>query len=148
MELVVLVGIQGSGKSTFYKERFFNTHVRINLDMFRTRHREKVLFQACLETRQPVVIDNTNPGVEDRARYLGPAKAAGFRAVGYFFQVPVEDCLRRNAQRPERCAIPVGGLLGTAKRLQPPTLDEGFDALYTVTIDAQGGFVVGEPFRH
>ena len=41
MEAVILIGIQGAGKSTFYKDRFFNTHVRINLDMLKTRHREK-----------------------------------------------------------------------------------------------------------
>ena len=43
MEAVILIGIQGSGKSTFYRERFFDTHVRINLDMLKTRQREKLL---------------------------------------------------------------------------------------------------------
>jgi predicted kinase len=33
METVILIGIQGSGKSTFYRERFFDTLVRINLDL-------------------------------------------------------------------------------------------------------------------
>ena len=33
MEAVIFIGIQASGKSTFFKERFFNTHVRINLEM-------------------------------------------------------------------------------------------------------------------
>jgi predicted kinase len=36
MEAVLLVGIQGAGKSTFYQQRFFDTHVRINLDMLKT----------------------------------------------------------------------------------------------------------------
>lgn len=40
MEAVILCGIQASGKSAFYSERFFHTHVRINLDMLRTRRRE------------------------------------------------------------------------------------------------------------
>jgi predicted kinase len=43
MEAVILIGIQGSGKSTFCRERFFNTHIRINLDMLKTRHRERYL---------------------------------------------------------------------------------------------------------
>jgi hypothetical protein len=29
MEAVLFVGIQGAGKSTFYLQRFFDTHVRI-----------------------------------------------------------------------------------------------------------------------
>ena len=40
METVILVGIPGSGKTTFYRERFFETHVRISLDMLRMRDRE------------------------------------------------------------------------------------------------------------
>src|SRR4051812_8782542 len=37
MEAVILIGIQGSGKSTFYRERFFDTHVRVSLDLLKTR---------------------------------------------------------------------------------------------------------------
>jgi len=36
MEAVIFTGIQAVGKSTFYKEHFFTTHVRINLDMLKT----------------------------------------------------------------------------------------------------------------
>ena len=39
MQAVIFIGIQGSGKTTFYRDRFFNTHFRINLDMLKTRHR-------------------------------------------------------------------------------------------------------------
>jgi predicted kinase len=41
MEAVIFVGIQASGKSTFYCQRFFATHMRISLDMLRTRRRER-----------------------------------------------------------------------------------------------------------
>lgn len=52
MEAVIFVGLQGSGKTTFFKEQFFDTHIRINLDMLRTRHREEIVFQACLEAKR------------------------------------------------------------------------------------------------
>jgi hypothetical protein len=55
MEAVILIGIQGSGKSTFYRKRFFDTHMRISLDLLRTRHREKLLLRACLEGTQSFV---------------------------------------------------------------------------------------------
>ena len=48
MEAVIFVGLQAAGKSSFFVERFFQTHVRINMDMLRTRHRERTLTQACL----------------------------------------------------------------------------------------------------
>lgn len=37
VEGIIFVGIQPSGKSTFYHDRFSNTHLRINLDMLKTR---------------------------------------------------------------------------------------------------------------
>ena len=70
MEAVIFTGLQGSGKSSFYKERFFSTHVRISLDLLRTRHRENRLLALCLETQQRFVIDNTNPARADRAKYI------------------------------------------------------------------------------
>jgi predicted kinase len=74
VEAVIFTGIQASGKSAFYKERFFHSHVRISLDLLRTRHREAVLLKTCLELRQPFVVDNTNPAATDRARYIALAR--------------------------------------------------------------------------
>lgn len=34
MQAVIFVGLQGAGKTTFYKERFFATHLRLSLDMY------------------------------------------------------------------------------------------------------------------
>jgi predicted kinase len=142
VEAVIFVGVQASGKSSFYRERFFRTHVRLSLDMLRTRHRERLLLDACLEAKQPFVVDNTNPRAADRARYVAPARAAGFRVVGYYFQSAVGDAIRRNAARPEPERIPVKGLVGTYKALELPSLQEGFDALYYVTLDPAAGFTV------
>lgn len=148
MEAVLFVGLQASGKTTFYLARFFRTHVRISLDQLRTRHREAILLRACLEAKQPFVVDNTNPTAAERARYLRPARAAGFRTVGYVFRPDVAGSLARNSERPPAERIPVPGVLGTAKRFEIPTLDEGFDELWWVSIDptSAGGFVV-EPWQ-
>lgn len=144
MEAVVLIGLQASGKSSFCRERLFDSHVRINLDMLRTRNREKVLIDACHEAKQPYVVDNTNPTRDDRVVYIQAAKAAGFRVVGYYFASKVEDCKTRNSQRPAGQVVPLKGLLGTYGRLQLPERDEGFDALHYVSINTDGGFSVDE----
>ena len=70
---MIFIGIQGSGKSAFFKARFAETHVRINRDMLKTANRERRLFELCLETGQPCVIDNTNPLATDRAAFIAPA---------------------------------------------------------------------------
>jgi len=68
VELIIFIGIQAVGKSTFYQQRLFNTHIRINLDMLKTRHREQILTNVCLTAKQPFVIDNTNVTRSERAR--------------------------------------------------------------------------------
>jgi predicted kinase len=143
-EAVVFVGVQGSGKSTFYRERFFDTHVRINLDMLRTRLREQLLLTACLTGKQSFVIDNTNPLPGDRARYIGPARQAGFRVVAYFFETALRDAIRRNNERPGKQRVPVPAIAGTFRKLQAPTMQEGYDAIYKVTISPEGVFIVSE----
>lgn len=145
MEGVIFTGIQASGKSTFYKDRFFRTHVRINLDQVKTRNRERRLLNVCLETGQPVVIDNTNPALEDRARYIARFKEYGFKVVGYYFESKIEQAKERNSSRVAKEVVPLPGLLATYKRLVLPSLAEGFDELYYVKIEDSGSFRV-EPW--
>jgi hypothetical protein len=39
MAAVIFVGLKAARKSTFCHERFFDTHLRINLDTLKTRQR-------------------------------------------------------------------------------------------------------------
>ncbi len=142
VEAVILIGIQATGKSTFFKDRFFDTHVRISLDLLRTRHRERRLLQLCIELGQAFVIDNTNPTAEERARYIAPARASGYRVVGYYFHSVLANSIARNAERVGRFHVPAKGIGGTAHSLQMPGLDEGFDELYYVRIGDEGRFFV------
>lgn len=141
MEAVIFIGLQASGKSTFYRERFAATHVHINLDTLKTRRREAVLFQECLATGRPFVVDNTNLTAQDRARYIPAARAAGYRIIGYMFKATVADCLARNAQRTGRQRVPNVAIHAGARRLEPPSPAEGFDELYSVCIVPSGAFV-------
>jgi predicted kinase len=146
MEAVIFCGLQASGKSSLYRERFFNTHVRINLDMLRTRRREDILLRACLEGGQRFVVDNTNPTRGDRARYIEKAKAAHFALAGYFFAETLPDCLGRNAARIGKARIAERGVAATFARLEPLQWDEGFDRLFTVRLNANG-FLIEELVR-
>ncbi len=126
MHAVILCGIQATGKSSFCKERFFLTHVRLNLDMLHTRHREDVLLRACIQAKQPFVVDNTNPTRLEREKYIAAAKAAGYTVVGYYFESRVADAIARNAAREEATRVPERGILGTSGRLEIPSKSPGF----------------------
>jgi len=137
MEAVIFCGIQGSGKTTFYKERFFRTHLRISLDQLHTRNKEARFLQTCFATYQRFVVDNTNPTIAERQRYIAAAKAARFKLVCYFFETEVSEAIVRNSLRTSKELIPISGIKGTFKKLQVPTYSEGFDQLYTVKIQEQ-----------
>lgn len=146
MEAIIFCGIQATGKSTFYKEHFFRSHVRISLDLVKTRHREERLLEVCLQTQQAFVVDNTNPAKADRSRYIQAARDHKFKVVGYYFRSGIREAMERNKERSGRERIPEVGLKGTFSRLELPDLSEGFDELYYVSIE-NNRFTV-KPWEH
>jgi predicted kinase len=134
MQAIIFMGIQGSGKTTFYKERFLKTHLRISLDLLKTRGKELRFMHLCLETGQKFVIDNTNPTVVSRARYIEAATRHRFEVTGYYFNSPVHEAIERNNQRAGKEVISLVGIHATHKKMQRPTLSEGFDKLFEVKL--------------
>ena len=142
MQVILLIGIPAVGKSTFFRERFADTHVRINRDMLKTRNREQRLFKTCLEVCQSLVVDNTNATREVRAKFIIPAVEAGAIVSGYYFHSAASEALVRNASRSGAARIPDKGVLSMSAQLQLPSLAEGFDTLKYVRIEDNGGFSV------
>jgi adenylate kinase family enzyme len=70
-ELVILVGLPGAGKTSFYGERFAATHVHVSKDLLRNRRdkqaRQLALIDDALAGGRSVVVDNVNATVADRA---------------------------------------------------------------------------------
>ena len=148
MEMAIFIGIQASGKSTFYKQQFYNSHIRLNLDMLRTRHRENLLMLACLGAKQAFVIDNTNPTPEVREPYITLARSHDFQITGYYFQSSVDESLNRNAKRHPKEQVPDVAIYATHKKLVLPDYTEGFDKLYYVRVGRTGDFSVEEWDNH
>lgn len=142
MQMIIFMGVQASGKSSFYLLNLAHSHLRINLDMLKTRHRENIIFEACLASKTKIVIDNTNPTRDDRARYIERAKQAGFEVIGYFFETDLASTLKRNTLRVGKANIPEVGVRATYKKLQPPHFDEGFNQLFMVKIIGNGAFSI------
>jgi predicted kinase len=137
-ELVIFVGLQASGKSTFFRERFAATHEHVSKDLFpnnRNRNRRQTrLIEAALGSGRPVVVDNTNPTTEDRASLIAIGREFGAEIVGYSFESGVRECLARNARREGKSRVPDVAIYATAKRLVPPSRAEGFDELHCVRL--------------
>lgn len=138
-ELVIFVGLQASGKSTFFRERFAADHEHISKDLFRNNRkrnkRQKELIKAALGAGRSVVVDNTNPTVEDRRPLVGLGHGFGARIVGYYFESAVRECLVRNARREGKERVPDVAIYATAKKLVPPAREEGFDELLYVQLN-------------
>ncbi len=129
---IIFIGLQGSGKTYYYNQHFAGKFRHISLDDLHTRSREKTAFQSCIDEGVDFVVDNTNPTREDRARYIGAAKAAGYIVTGYFFESRLRDCIRRNNQRTKDKRVPAKAIAATSNRLEMPSKDEGFDELFFV----------------
>ena len=137
---IILIGIQGSGKSTFYGKKF-SEYVHVNLDTLHTRKKEKILVEECLNEKRSFVVDNTNPTKEERAYYIQAAKAHGYEIEGYFLQSILAECIKRNQNRTGKARIPDKAIACTSNKLEMPSYEEGFDKLYFVKTE-QGEFVV------
>jgi predicted kinase len=140
VELVILIGLPGAGKSTYYRQRFAATHSLVSKDLLRSGARQTAAIEVALRKGESVVVDNTNPSRADRAALVAQARRLGARVIGYFFLPDLPGCRRRNAERTGKARVPDVALHVTARRLQAPAHDEGFDELYDVRLDEEAGF--------
>jgi len=139
MECVILIGLPASGKSTFFRERFAGTHDHVSKDLLRNnrqpQRRQEQLIAASLASGRPVVVDNTNPSAAVRAPIIALARQHGAEVTGYFFVTEAGDALRRNRAREGRERVPDVAIFTVRKRLEPPTMAEGFDRLFSVRVN-------------
>lgn len=145
-DVVLLIGLPGSGKTSFTLARLARTHVHLSKDHWpNARHREARLrrrLREALAEGRSVVVDNTNAARRDRAPLVAIAREAGARVIAYWLDADVRTCLARNARREGRARVPDVAIYAFAKRFEPPGADEGFDACYRVRLLDGGGFEV------
>ncbi|GAA1560489.1 hypothetical protein GCM10009678_49230 [Actinomadura kijaniata] len=146
-ELAVLIGLQASGKTTFYRRRLAASHVHVSKDAFprsarRRQARQLRLVDEALAAGRDVAVDNTNPSPEEWRPLVELGRRHGARITAYWFPPDVPSSLTRNAARPPGERVPEVGLYATLKRLRRPRPGDGFDALWSVEHDGEGGFTV------
>lgn len=132
MQAIIFIGIQATGKSTFYKANFFNSHIRLSMDLLNTRNKENRFLETCFQTQASFVVDNTNPTSEERKKYIKLARENKYEVIGYYFSSSIAEALKRNSSREGKEKVPEIGIKGCYGRLEIPTKEEGFDKLYFV----------------
>ena len=134
-EAVIFTGLQGSGKTTYFRDHLAATHAHVSRDLLGTADREAAFIRECLCSKRSFVVDDTNTTRAVRQPLIRQAKAAGFRVLCYFFDTPVRTAIGRNNHRKDKKPVPVPAILRTAKLLERPSLEEGMDEIRTVAPD-------------
>jgi predicted kinase len=151
MEVAILIGLQAAGKTSFFRKHFADTHSHVSKDLLRNssnrQARQMALIEQGLKIGKSVVVDNTNPRVQDRAPLIALGKTFGARIIGYTFEATVSECIRRNAHREGRARVPDVAIYATARKFERPIETEGFDMLFRVRLDDGGFEVEPEPVR-
>ena len=132
MEVILLVGIAASGKTTFCKQ-FFSNHFRISLDEIEKHSRTKQaqIFENNLKLSKNIIIDDTNLTRKIRSMHIKLAKKYDAELKAIFFNYPIDRILLQNFKREK--PLPHYALLRMNKQLEAPSEEEGFDFIQTLT---------------
>ncbi|HYC91575.1 MAG TPA: ATP-binding protein [Thermoanaerobaculia bacterium] len=136
LELIIFVGLQAAGKSTYYHAHLAATHVHVSKDLMKNaRNRDATqqrMIDEALAAGRSVVVDNTSPTPAVRAPLIAQGRRHGARVAAYFFESAVKDAVARNRRRAAPARVPDVAIFVTAKKLVPPTLAEGFDEVRVI----------------
>ena len=143
-EIAILVGLPGAGKSTFYRQRLAATHAHVSKDLLpnakNRQARQEALVREALASGRSVAVDNTNVAPADRAAIVSIARGFGVRVVAHYIEASTREAVARNEGREGKSKVPKVAIFTCAKRLVPPSLDEGFDEVHVWRVTDTGAF--------
>jgi predicted kinase len=132
-DLHMMMGLQGSGKSTYRKtilEKTLRDYAVVSKDLMpdgKKEDRQRAMLDEAFRAGKSVILDNTNVSREVRADAIQRAKKWGARVFLYFMDVDIKTCKERNAGRSGKACVPEHVIDNFNKRLEKPSYDEGFD---------------------
>jgi predicted kinase len=148
MELIMLVGVPTSGKSTFSNQQKYSKYIRISSDdilqevakerqqSYNTVFKANIRFAQIammkvlrkeIEDGKSIIWDQTNLTRKQRKEKLKHIPAH-YKKTAVYFIVDLKTALQRNTQRPGK-VIPPEILERMIKEYELPVLEEGFDEI-------------------
>ena len=147
-KLIMLIGIPGSGKTTYSKELSIKYNAKvISSDKVRQTYigidESEVfptVYRLCIEELKNdcnVILDATHITPKVRKRTFDSLEQYGvdYEKVAIYFDTPVEECLRRvevRNQNPNELFLPLEVIESYGKNIIIPTKEEGFNEIYII----------------
>jgi predicted kinase len=157
LDIVVVCGLPGSGKSHFASAHFSGTgRLRVNRkelrrllfemthfgqkwtekdfassDEFLVGHVERKIVEHFLQNHKKLLIDNTSVSAESRKAYVAIARQTGKSIGALFLDTPVARCLERNRARED--SMPERAIASLQAEKELPDNAEGFKEVLVVT---------------
>lgn len=101
--LAILIGPPGSGKSYYCQHTLYN-YERISQDDYGKAHYRKFL-QFLLDGKEHLVIDRMGFSVEQRLRFVLPARRFGYKISYYIFNAPYHLLIKRLRERKDHPTV-------------------------------------------
>ena len=144
-ELILLIGIPASGKSTF-RENNFPEAVIINPDSFigytkedpwtpnvvmkAWKKSDELLEEYIFDGKEKIIFDATFVSPKRRKKYIKIAKKYNIKISAIYIKTSFELAIERNKKRDPYRMVPENTMLKMYKQLIPPSKEEGFDEVF------------------
>ncbi|MDH4129087.1 MAG: ATP-binding protein [Spirochaetota bacterium] len=157
LDIVLVCGLQGSGKTHFARNFFrSNDRKRINrgelrkyiyemthfgdkwqddyfneTDEMLVKHVERKILEHFLHNNRKVLIDNTSVTIDSRKNYVILAKKMNKSIGVIFLGTPVDKCLERNRKKESKLSENI--ITNLYAKIKLPDHDEGFKEVLIVS---------------
>ena len=152
--IYIAIGAHGSGKSTWWDLAWHRGHLnakkfmRINFEEIRMdllgdetdisseRAVETIAYanykQALSNGMENIYWDHTTHSLRERKVLIDLAKKAGYNVFAVYFDLPKEECEKRNKSRDRTIKQDIFDYVWKSIKDNPPQLDEGFKDIITI----------------
>uniref|UniRef100_A0A8C4SD49 Bifunctional polynucleotide phosphatase/kinase n=2 Tax=Erpetoichthys calabaricus TaxID=27687 RepID=A0A8C4SD49_ERPCA len=143
-EIIVAVGYPASGKSTFFQKHLVRAgYTYISRDVLGSWQKCVAACEKAIHEGKRVIIDNTNPDIESRSRYLKISREATVPCRCFLFTATLEQAKHNNRFR-EMCSsgkghVPVNDMVFNSykSKFVAPSLGEGFTEIVGINFVPQ-----------